>query len=148
MLFYVFLCCSIYCLFFFFLCIVCVYMRTVVLPPGGYPIAVKYIISYRITSYHTRHPVMALSYPAFAIKFGNCKVFTLQSQAYLTCRRRREMYHHHPNDVCRAVKAACTKTASDLRQFKVYRSGAVEVCFLWLKAPRQSVIGLRAFEAT
>jgi hypothetical protein len=33
-----FLCRSMYCL--------CVYMCTVLLPPGGYPIAVKYIISY------------------------------------------------------------------------------------------------------
>jgi len=46
-LFYVFLCCSMYCLFFDVLCIVCVYMCTELLPPGGYPIAVKYIISYR-----------------------------------------------------------------------------------------------------
>src|SRR5215475_28491 len=35
-----------YCLFYVALCIVCVYMCTVLLPPGGYPIAVKYI------SYH------------------------------------------------------------------------------------------------
>jgi hypothetical protein len=35
-----------YCLFFAVLCIVCVQMCTVLLPPGGYPIAVnKYIIS-------------------------------------------------------------------------------------------------------
>jgi len=36
------------CIFLFcvVLCIVCVYMCTVLLPPGGYPIAVKYIISY------------------------------------------------------------------------------------------------------
>ena len=44
-LFYVFLCCSMYCLFCVVLCIVCVYMCTVLRPPGGYPIAVKYIIS-------------------------------------------------------------------------------------------------------
>ena len=37
-----------YCLFCVVLCIVCVYMCTVLLPPGGYPIAVKYIISYHI----------------------------------------------------------------------------------------------------
>jgi len=37
-----------YCLFCVVLCIVCVYMSTVLLPPGGYPIAVKYIISYII----------------------------------------------------------------------------------------------------
>jgi len=41
------LCRSLYCLFCVVLCIVCVYMCTVLLPPGGYPIAVnKYIISY------------------------------------------------------------------------------------------------------
>jgi len=42
-----------YCLFSVGLCIVCVYMCTVLLPPGGYPIAVnRYIISYHIISYH------------------------------------------------------------------------------------------------
>ena len=45
-----FLCCSMYCSFCVVLCIVCVYMCTVLLPPGGYPIAVKYIISYHIYS--------------------------------------------------------------------------------------------------
>jgi len=45
-LFYVFLCCSMYCLFCVVLCIVFVYMCTELLPPGGYPIAVKYNISY------------------------------------------------------------------------------------------------------
>jgi hypothetical protein len=44
-LFYVFLCRSLYC----FLC-----MCTELLPPGGYPIAVKYIISYHIISYHIK----------------------------------------------------------------------------------------------
>jgi hypothetical protein len=44
---YVFLC-SLYCLFCDVLCTVCVYMCTEQLPPGGYPIAVKYIISYMI----------------------------------------------------------------------------------------------------
>jgi hypothetical protein len=44
-------CCSMYCLFCVVLCIVCVYMCTVLLPPGGYPIAVKkYIISYQLFS--------------------------------------------------------------------------------------------------
>jgi hypothetical protein len=46
-LFYVFLCCSMYCLFLFrSLYCLCVYTCTVLLPPGGYPVAVKYIISY------------------------------------------------------------------------------------------------------
>jgi len=36
-----------YCLFCDVPCIVCVYMCTEQLPPGGYPIAVKYIILYR-----------------------------------------------------------------------------------------------------
>jgi hypothetical protein len=53
-LFYVILCCSMYCLFCVVLCIVCVYMCTVLLPPGGYPIAVKYITShqYNMNSSH------------------------------------------------------------------------------------------------
>jgi len=38
-----------YCLFCVVLCVVCVYMCTELLPPGGYPIAVKYII------YHIYH---------------------------------------------------------------------------------------------
>ena len=41
-----FLCC-VYCLFCVVLCIVCVFMCTVLLPPGGNPIAVKYIVSYK-----------------------------------------------------------------------------------------------------
>jgi len=47
-LFYVFLGCSMYCLFCVVLCIVCVYMYTVLLAPGGYQIAVKYITPYII----------------------------------------------------------------------------------------------------
>jgi hypothetical protein len=43
-----FLHCSMYFLFCVVSCIVCVYMRTVLLPPGGYPTAIKYIISYHI----------------------------------------------------------------------------------------------------
>jgi hypothetical protein len=51
-------------LFYVVLCIVCVYMLIVLLPPGGYPIAVKYIIYimyhisyhiYPITSYISYH---------------------------------------------------------------------------------------------
>jgi len=41
-----------YCLFCVVFCIVFVYMCTELLPPGGYPIAVKYVISYHIISYH------------------------------------------------------------------------------------------------
>jgi len=47
-LFYVFLC-PFYCLFCDVPCIICVYMCTEQLPPGGYPIAVKYI-SYHISN--------------------------------------------------------------------------------------------------
>jgi len=43
-----FLCCSMYCLFCVVLCIVCVYMYTVLLPPGGYPVAVNKYIIYHI----------------------------------------------------------------------------------------------------
>jgi len=50
--------CVVLCIFVFYVlfvfcdvpCIVCVYMCTVLLSPGGYPIAVKYIIPY--ISYH------------------------------------------------------------------------------------------------
>jgi len=35
------------CLFCVVFCIVCVYMCTILLPPGGYPIAVKYIIYHK-----------------------------------------------------------------------------------------------------
>jgi len=41
-LFYVFLCCVV-------LCMVCVYSCTELLPPGDYPIAVKYITSCHIS---------------------------------------------------------------------------------------------------
>jgi len=37
-----------HCFFCVVLCIVCVYMCTELLPPGGYQIAVKYIISYHM----------------------------------------------------------------------------------------------------
>jgi len=40
-----------YCLFCVVLCIVCVFRCTVLLPPGGYPIAVKYIKSYHRSYY-------------------------------------------------------------------------------------------------
>jgi hypothetical protein len=36
--------CVVLCIYFVILCIACVYMCTILLPPGGYPIAVKYII--------------------------------------------------------------------------------------------------------
>jgi hypothetical protein len=52
LLFCVFLCYSMYFLFCDVLCIFGVYMCTEQLPPGGYPIAVKHIISYQIISYH------------------------------------------------------------------------------------------------
>ena len=47
-----FLCCSIYCLFCVVLCIVFVYMSTVLLPTCGYPIAVKYV-HHHIISVHS-----------------------------------------------------------------------------------------------
>jgi len=62
-----FLCCSMYCFFCVVLCIVCEYMCTVLLPPGGYPIAVKYIISYRIISYYIISYV--ISYITYIISY-------------------------------------------------------------------------------
>jgi hypothetical protein len=70
-LFYVFLCCSVYCLFCDFHCIVCVYMCTELLSPGGYPIAVKYNIIYHIISYISYHTLSqifsALTLPWFML---------------------------------------------------------------------------------
>jgi len=61
-----FLCRSVYCLFCVVPCIVCVYMCTVLLPPGGYPIAVKYISyrMYHIYIYHilSYHIIYIISY--------------------------------------------------------------------------------------
>jgi hypothetical protein len=57
--FYVFLCCSMYYLFCVVLCIVCAYMCTELLPPGGYPIAVKHTISYHIISYIVSYPIVS-----------------------------------------------------------------------------------------
>ena len=44
------------------LCIVCVYMCTVLLPPGGNPIAVKYIIPYIISYHHISYINHIISY--------------------------------------------------------------------------------------
>jgi len=44
-----------YCLFCVVLCIVCAYMCIELLPPGGHPIAVKYIISF---PFLLSHPYM------------------------------------------------------------------------------------------
>jgi hypothetical protein len=71
---YVFLC-SMYCLFCDVPCNVCVYMCTVLLPPGGNPIAVKYIISYRII-YHIIILVrllLNLNFSTVIRKFSNIK---------------------------------------------------------------------------
>ena len=54
-LFYAFSCCFMYFLLFYVLFVLCrslycfAYMCTELLPPGGYPIGVKYIISYQMT---------------------------------------------------------------------------------------------------
>jgi len=86
-----FLCCSMYCLFCVVLCIVCVYMCTVLLPPGGYPIAVKYIIYHIIISYH-----ISISYHIYHIIYhiiSNNYTFT----EGLTLRRLTSyIYMEHP----------------------------------------------------
>jgi hypothetical protein len=53
-----YLCCSMYCLFCVVLRTVCMYMCTVLLPPGGYPMAVKYIVSHQ--SNGDIHPVRSV----------------------------------------------------------------------------------------
>jgi hypothetical protein len=67
-----FLCCSMYCLFCDFPCIVCVYMCTEQLPPGGYPIAVKFIISYIIHTHTQKLKIFVhanVTFPFFIIMY-------------------------------------------------------------------------------
>jgi hypothetical protein len=66
---YVFLCCSKYCLFCVILCSVCVYMCTELLPPGGYPIAIKYIISYHFNDYNENFHKTYVKYLIFNFFF-------------------------------------------------------------------------------
>jgi hypothetical protein len=56
-------------LFYAVLCIVCVYMCTDLLPPGGYPIAVKYIISYHIISYHISYHIISYHIISYYISY-------------------------------------------------------------------------------
>jgi hypothetical protein len=50
-----------YCLFCDVSCIVCVYMCTELLPPGFYPLAVKYIISYLVPTDNSEPNVKCMS---------------------------------------------------------------------------------------
>jgi hypothetical protein len=64
-----------YCLFCDVLCIVCVYMCTEQLPPGGYPIAVKYILSY-ISSHEvaiSAHMLVGGRVPQLSTEIRNLK---------------------------------------------------------------------------
>jgi hypothetical protein len=70
-----------YCLFCVVLCIVCVYMCTELLPPGGYPIAVKYVISY-IKHTHNTHTKKAPVQINF-IYLGNKEIYCILSHIYL-----------------------------------------------------------------
>jgi len=79
-LFYVFLCCSMYCLFCDVPCIVCVYMCTEQLPPGGYPIAIKYIVSYQTDIMIVFHLIYINFY--FELRFVYIKPVIQQSQTY------------------------------------------------------------------
>jgi magnesium-transporting ATPase (P-type) len=70
------------------LCIVCVYMCTVLLPPGGYPIAVKYIIYhiiYRIISYIISHIISYISYHIIISYLRNplfCRISKIHESHY------------------------------------------------------------------
>jgi hypothetical protein len=75
---YVFLCCSMYRLFCDVRCFVCVYMCTEQLPPGGYPIAVKYIISY-IISYNINH---IISYHIISYHINHTIWYMISYQSY------------------------------------------------------------------
>jgi len=63
-----------YCLFCDVPCIVCVYMCTEQLSPGGYPIAVKYV-SYHIFDYTSDVLALLISW---------CQVGPLLTQALIT----------------------------------------------------------------
>jgi hypothetical protein len=76
------LCCSMYCLFCDVPCIACVYMCTEQLPPGGYPIAVKYIISYKNVATHATRA------------FGHIGV-TIHLLRHLTCVNRIHLKVRH-----------------------------------------------------
>jgi len=81
-LFYVFLCCSVYCLFCVVLCIVCVYMCTEQLPPGGYPIAVKYIISYHISHYIISYHIISYHIVSYIISYH---IYHIVSYHVISC---------------------------------------------------------------
>ena len=78
MLFYVFLCCCMYCLFCVVLCIVCVYMCTELLPSGGYPIASK-------TRKDGPRPALFLIFVLFCVFFVLFYVFLCCSMYCLFC---------------------------------------------------------------
>jgi hypothetical protein len=77
-LFYVFLFCTMYCLFCVVLSIVCEYMCTGLLPPGGYSIAVTYIISY-IMSCHISYIKSYISYHIVSYHTISYKYHTMLS---------------------------------------------------------------------
>jgi hypothetical protein len=90
--FYVFLCYSMYWLFCDVLCIVDVYMCTVLLPLGGYPIAVKYIISYKSTihrvsgiSSHTKMLIVYFIIPVFYVFSGYLWAHVRSAQSLIRC---------------------------------------------------------------
>jgi hypothetical protein len=64
-----FLCCSMWCLFCDVSCIVCVYMCTEQLPPGGYPIAVKYIIPYHVILYIISYHIISYHIISYHISY-------------------------------------------------------------------------------
>jgi hypothetical protein len=109
-----------YCSFCVVLCIVCVYMCTVPLPPGGYPIAVnQYIISYltnaavekQISRLITHSHVCILSYPAGNAHKPYCSV---------TC----DLSHTVVSPVtCRAL--LCFSISPHKRYIKKYKTKCV-----------------------
>jgi hypothetical protein len=70
-----------YCLFCVILCIVHVYVCTELLPPGGYPTAVKYI-SHHIIAYGVNY------------KPGATRNFTEVAHYHLTLHQKSDIYHH------------------------------------------------------
>ena len=78
------LCCCTYCLFCVVLCIVCVYMCTVLLPPGGCPIAVKYIISYQRLEFGCLIILVVMSFVVFMLLLYYKSIFHVTSKNSLS----------------------------------------------------------------
>jgi hypothetical protein len=84
-----------YCLFCVVLCTVCMYMCTVLLPPGGYPIAVKYII-YHISYLIHHHITLYMSYNIMSSHIVSYHIISYNIIVSTHYRRFGTTYRCHP----------------------------------------------------